>query len=251
MAKIPVGLQLYSVREDMARDLPGTLKAVAEMGYEGVEFAGYYDYSAEELRKILDDLGLVCCGAHTRLEGILPAGLSETIDFAHTLGNKYIVGPGLPKEYTESVEAWQRTAGIFSESAFILGQAGIHLGYHNHRHELEQKFGDITGWQVFFDAASDAVFAQLDVGHAMRAEVDPVWALNLYPGRFKTIHVKDIDESKTDVFTGEGMGDWETIFNICETTGGTAWYIVEHENYPIPPLECVRKCLENIRAMGR
>ncbi len=251
MGKIPVGLQLYTVREDMGNDVPGTLKAVADAGYDGVEFAGYFDYSAEDLKVILDDLGLACCGSHTRLEGILPEGLSETIDFAHALGNKYIVGPGLPGEYTESPEAWRRTAAIFSETAVTLGEAGLKLGYHNHKHEFEQKFEGVSGWRIFFDAASDAVFSQLDVGHVMRADTDPVEILNLYPGRFVTVHIKDIDETKTDVFTGEGLGDWETIFNICETTGGTEWYIVEHENYPIPPLECAKKCLDNIRGMGR
>jgi sugar phosphate isomerase/epimerase len=251
MGKLPVGLQLYTVREDMGNDVPGTLKAVADAGYEGVEFAGYFDYSAEDLKAMLDDLGLVCCGAHTPLTGILPEGVQETIDFALALGNKYIVGPGLPSEYTESVEAWQRTAGIFSQTAATLGEAGLRLGYHNHKHELIQKFEGVTGWQTFFDAASDAVFSQLDVGHVLRADEDPVEALNRYPGRFATVHVKDIDESKTDVFTGDGIADWETIFDICESTGGTEWYIVEHEDYPIPPIECAARCLVNIRAMGR
>jgi len=251
MAKIPVGLQLYSVREDMGKDVPGTLKAVADMGYDGVEFAGYFDYSAEDLSDLVDDLGLKVCGSHCRIDGILPDGIQETIDFAHTLSNPYIVVPGLPGEYTQSKEAWQRSAGIFSEAEVTLKDAGLKLGYHNHKHELAQKFDGVSAWDVFFDAASDQVFSQLDVGHVLRADADPVACLRKYPGRFATVHVKDIDETKTDVFTGDGLADWDTIFAICESTGGTEWYIIEHEDYPVPPLESVKRCLENVRAMGR
>ena len=87
MARIPIGLRLYSVREDCAKDLPGTLKAVAEMGYEGVEFAGYYNHTATELRKMLDDVGLVCCGTHIGLDTLQGDALEKTIDFHKTIVN--------------------------------------------------------------------------------------------------------------------------------------------------------------------
>ncbi|HLH78770.1 MAG TPA: sugar phosphate isomerase/epimerase, partial [Chthonomonas sp.] len=108
MAKIPIGLQLYSVREQCAKDLPGVLKAVAQMGYEGVEFAGYHGYGAAELRKMLDDFGLKCCGAHVGIETLLGDELAKSIEFHKTLGNKFLIVPGLPRQYTESKEAWLR-----------------------------------------------------------------------------------------------------------------------------------------------
>ena len=98
MSQIPIGLQLYSVREDCQKDLPGVLKEVARMGYAGVEFAGYYGYSATDLRKMLDDLGLKCCGTHTGLPTLLGEELPKTIEFNQTLGNKFLIVPGLPKE---------------------------------------------------------------------------------------------------------------------------------------------------------
>jgi len=115
--KIPVGLQLYSVRADCGRDLPGTLEAVAKMGYEGVEFAGYYGRSAKDLRKLLDDNGLKCCGTHTQLDTLLGDNLAPTIEFNKTLGNKYLIAPGLPGKYRESLAAWLETAKLFNELA--------------------------------------------------------------------------------------------------------------------------------------
>src|SRR5439155_26936377 len=102
VAKIPIALQLYSVREDCARDLPGTIAAVAKMGYAGVEFAGYYDRSAAELRKLLDDHSLRCAGTHTGLNTILGDELDRTIEFNRTIGNRYLIVPGLPKERRDS-----------------------------------------------------------------------------------------------------------------------------------------------------
>jgi len=98
MKKIHIGLQLYSVREDCARNMPGTLEAVANMGYEGVEFAGYHGYSAEELSKILGDLGLKVAGSHVGIETLMGGELHETIEFNEALGNRYLIVPGLPEE---------------------------------------------------------------------------------------------------------------------------------------------------------
>ncbi|MEK6707112.1 MAG: hypothetical protein AABZ06_15145, partial [Bdellovibrionota bacterium] len=110
----PIGLQLYSVREDCKGDLPGTIAAVGKMGYDGVEFAGYFDRSAEDLRKMLDDNGLVCCGTHTGLDTLLEDNLAKTIEFNKTLGNKYLIVPGLPEKNRSSHQAWLDTAKLFN-----------------------------------------------------------------------------------------------------------------------------------------
>ncbi|MGC9361188.1 MAG: sugar phosphate isomerase/epimerase family protein, partial [Anaerolineae bacterium] len=110
MARIPIALQLYSVREACAEDLPGTLKAVADMGYDGVDFAGYYGYSAQELRSMLDDLGLEIAGTHIRIDALLGQQLEATVAFEQQLGNKFLIVPGLPEEYRSSHDAWRRTA---------------------------------------------------------------------------------------------------------------------------------------------
>ena len=97
--KMQIGLQLYSVRKDCAKDLAGTIAAVAKMGYMGVEFAGYHDKSAKEIRKMLDDNGIVCCGTHTGLDTLLGDNLKKTIEFNKTIGNRFLVVPSLPEKY--------------------------------------------------------------------------------------------------------------------------------------------------------
>ncbi|MCC7406594.1 MAG: hypothetical protein IT442_00885, partial [Phycisphaeraceae bacterium] len=103
MLSMPVGIQLYSVRDACAKDLPGVLKRLAAMGYEGVEFAGYYNYPAADLKKMLDDLGLKCCGTHTGLSTLMGDKFQATVDFNRTLANPYLIVPGLSAEQTKSV----------------------------------------------------------------------------------------------------------------------------------------------------
>src|SRR5436305_2722691 len=130
MAKIPIGLQLYSVRKQCEEDLPGVLKEVARMGYDGVEFAGYYGRSAPELRALLDDVGLQCCGTHTGLNTILGDELEKTAEFNRTLGNPYLIVPGLPAERRASRAAWRETARLFTEASRRARALDAWVGYH-------------------------------------------------------------------------------------------------------------------------
>lgn len=250
MARIPIALQLYSVREDCAKDLPGVLKALAEMGYEGVEFAGYYDYSAEELRKMLDDVGLKVAGTHTGLDTLLGDQFEPTVEFHQTLGNKFLIVPGLPEERRCSAEAWKQTAELFNEIAEKLKPHGMRTGYHNHRIEF-QLFDGETGWDLFFSNTVPEVVMQLDTGNALHGGADPVPYLEKYPGRAATIHLKEFSATNDKALIGEGEVRWEDVFRLCESVGGTEWYIVEQESYAYPPLECVQRCLENLRRMGK
>ncbi|MEA3400929.1 MAG: sugar phosphate isomerase/epimerase [Armatimonadota bacterium] len=250
MAEIPVALQLYSIRDAMAEDVPGTLEAVADMGYDGVEFAGFFDCDPGELGAMCDEMGLEVAGAHMQVGAIQEFELQATIDDMIKLGNDYIVVPGLPGEYTESVEAWERTADVFSAAAEKVTQHGLYLGYHNHAAEFRPLEGEIP-WEVFMDNVDEEVFGQLDIGHVLRAGQDPVLYLEKYPGRSITVHVKDFDPDNEEVLVGEGIADWDTIFSLCETTAGTQWYIVEQETYPVPPMEAVKRCLQTVREMLR
>jgi len=127
MDKIPVALQLYSVREDCAKDFTGTIKAVAEMGYEGVEFAGYYDKDAKQIKKILDDLGLKVAGTHIRIDTLLGDELQKTIDFNKILENKFLIVSGFPEEYRNSESAWLKTAEIINGIAEKVKPSGMML----------------------------------------------------------------------------------------------------------------------------
>jgi sugar phosphate isomerase/epimerase len=250
MAKIPIGLQLYSVREDCARDLPGTIKAVAEMGYVGVEFAGYYERSAAQLRKMLDDNGLKCCGTHIGIETLLGDQLKRTVEFNQTIGNRFLIVPGLPEEYRNSREAWRKTAHVFSDIAEKLKPLGMRTGYHNHTIEFQPLDGE-TPWDTFFGNARPDVVMQFDTGNAMHGGADPVPYLERYPGRATTVHLKEYSKAGKPALIGEGDVPWRRVFELCEKSGGTEWYIVEQEVYAMPPLECVKLCLENLRKMGK
>ncbi len=250
MAGIPIGLQLYSVREDCARDLPGVLRAVAKMGYAGVEFAGFYDYDAKALRAMLDDLGLQVCGAHIGLDMLLGDALPHTSAFHQELGNPYLIVPGLAEARRNSRAAWLETAGLMNEAGQRLKPFGQRTGYHNHSIEFQPMDGEMP-WDTFFGNTDPTIIMQFDVGNALHGGGQAAPYLQKYPGRAATVHVKEYSATNDKALIGEGDVNWPEIFGLCETIGGTEWYIVEQESYAYPPLECVDRCLQNLRAMGK
>lgn len=253
MARIPIALQLYSVRDDCARDLEGTLAAIAAMGYEGVEFAGFYDRPAKEVRRLLDDNGLQVAGSHTGLHLLQGDKLQETIEYNLELGNKYMVIPAVPQKMRDTKAACLETAGIIQEIAEALKPHGMYTGYHNHKDEVMPlpDAPDESAFTVLFDATGDDVVVQIDVGHAMRGGADPVALIERYPGRLKTVHVKEFDPNDETTAVGQGAVPWEKVFAACESKGGPEWYIVEHERYTLTPMESVELCLKNLKAMGK
>jgi sugar phosphate isomerase/epimerase len=243
--KIPVGLQLYSVREQCAKDLPGTLAAVAKIGYKGVEFAGYHGRSAKELRKLLDDLGLVACGTHTALETVLDDKLAETVEFNLTLGNPYLIVPWME---AKSKQAWLDHAKRFDELADKVKPKGLWVGYHAHAHDFD-KFDGVTAWDLFFGNTKAAVVMQLDTGNCREGGADPVAVLEKYPGRAKSIHIKP-SGAGPEAAIGEDKVDWAGVFAFCEGKGATQWYVVEHETSK-DPLDAVKRDYEALRKLGR
>lgn len=250
MKRIPIALQLYSVREDCARDLPGVLAAVARMGYEGVEFAGYHGYDAVELRKMLDDNGLKCAGTHIPIDTLLGDQLEATVEFNRTLGNTYLIVPGLAESYRSSRDQWLKTAEIFNEIAARLEPHGMRTGYHNHTVEFQPMDGELP-WDTFFGATREEVIMQFDTGNALHGGAQATPFLARYPGRATTVHLKEYSSTNPKAVIGEGDVPWEEIFHLCETQGGTEWYIVEQESYAYPPMECVELCLKKLRDMGK
>jgi hypothetical protein len=178
-AKIPLGVQLYSVREQCAKDLPGTLAAVAKIGYKGVEFAGYHGRNAKELRQMLDDLGLVACGTHTPYESVLAAKLAETIEFNRTIGNKFLIVPSMTgKTKTE----WLDKAKLFNELADKVKAEGMFVGYHAHAHDFQKLEGE-SAWDIFFGNTKPEVIMQLDsVGVELGDEGTPCVDKTAEPG---------------------------------------------------------------------
>ena len=250
MSRIPIALQLYSVREECAKDLPGTLGAVAEMGYEGVEFAGYHGRSAGELRRLCDERGLKIVGTHIGLDTLLGDELEKSVEFNRILGNKYLIVPGLPEERRSSRAAWLETARIFDQIAERLAPHGMQTGYHNHHIEFVEMEGELP-WDTFFGNTRQEVVMQLDTGNMYHGGAEPVRFLEKYPGRARLVHLKEYSSANDKALIGKGEVQWEKVFEICESTGGTEWYIVEQESYAYPPMECVDRCLQNLRKMGK
>ncbi|MFQ3611880.1 MAG: TIM barrel protein [Fimbriimonadales bacterium] len=249
---VKVGVQLYSVREDCKRDLPYTLAEIAKIGYAGVEFAGYYDFKADELRKMLDDNGLVCCGTHIGIDKLMGDQLEPTLEFHRTLGCPYLIVPGLPAEYTASLEHWRRTADLFNTIAEQLAPHGFRTGYHNHWIEFQPDpaTGELP-WDVFFSNTKPEVIMQIDTGNALHGGAHAEPFVHKYPGRAITVHCKEFSSTNNSAVIGEGEVHWQEFFTACETVGGTEWYIVEQETYAHTPLETIRLCFEAMRRFGK
>jgi sugar phosphate isomerase/epimerase len=248
--KIPIAVQLYSVRRIAAKDLGGVLAQVARLGYQGVEFAGYYDHSAQEIKKMLDDHGLKVAGTHIGVDTLLGDKLPPTIDFNRTIGNKNLIVAGLGRNYRSSIAAWKNTAKIFSDIAAKVKPEGFAVGYHNHIIEFRKMDGEVP-FDAFFGAASKDVKVQLDVGHARRAGADPVAVINKYKGRVISVHVKEYAPGNEDASLGEGVVNWKDVFRALESAGGTEWYIVEEEAKTCQGFECVQRSIERLHEMGK
>jgi len=258
MGRIPIALELFSVRHELQEDVRGTLKAVAEMGYEGVEFAGPPQHPAEELRTMLDEVGLVCCSWHTPFNLVQDDKLQETIAFNKVLGNKSIIVPGIPGNLVDSRAKWHKMSLFFNQVAEKLAEHGMFTGYHNHHTEFKPLDGE-KPWDTFFGNTRKEVVMQLDTGNALFGGADLISILKQYPGRAVSVHLKPYSRkaSKDDPglgfrpVIGEDDIPWNEIFHLCETIGGTKWYIVEYESDAYPPMESVARCLKALKAMGK
>jgi len=248
--KIPVGLQLYSVRNECAKDLPGTIAAVGKMGYKGVEFAGYYGRDAKALRQLLDDAGLECCGTHIALDTLLGDNLQKTVEFNQTLRNHFLIVPSLPEKRRNTKQAWLETADLFSDLAEKVKPQGMRVGYHNHNVEFKPLDGEVP-WDIFFNRTKKDVVIQFDTGNGYSVGGDPMIYLKKHPGRVASVHVKPVSKAKPNALLGEDELPWKEIFNICETTAGVEWYIIEYESDAYPPLISVEKTLEAMRRLGK
>jgi sugar phosphate isomerase/epimerase len=243
--KIPLGLQLYSVREQCGKDLPMVLEAVAKMGYKGVEFAGYYGRDAKTLRKLLDDNGLVCCGTHAGYNTLSANNLPATVEFNQILGNKYLICPGMS---APDKAGWLAKAKEFNEIADKIKANKMVTGYHAHGGDFKKYDGE-TAWDIFFGNTKKEVVMQLDTGNCRDGGADPVAILKQYRGRGQTIHLKESGGPK-DAVIGGGTIPWKEVFALCEADV-TAWYIVEHERGTATAMDDVKRCFEALKGMGK
>lgn len=245
----PIGLQLYSLREDAARDFIGVLKSVADMGYAGVEFAGYGGLAASRLRNLLGDLGLKVAGSHVGFHE-LNEKLDEVVDFNREIGNHYLVCPAAPRELlAEGGSAeWKAFAQQMSEIGAKVKEQGLQLAYHNHAWEFKTLDGEYALDIFYANVEPSNVLAELDLGWIFHAGVDPVAYLHKFKGRCPLVHVKDFKQDGPQTEVGTGDVDLAGIVATGPTVG-VKWYIIETEEYNMAPVDSVRIGLENLRAV--
>ncbi|MEI8243494.1 MAG: TIM barrel protein [bacterium] len=242
--RIPVAVQLYSLRTVAPQDVPGTLRAVAGMGYEGVELAGYYNLTGEQLRRMLDDCKLRCAGSHVGLDALEGEAFDKTVAMNQALGTDRLIVPGV------DLENLDRTIERLNAAHVRARQHGMRLGFHNHTREFDLLDGQTKFDRIF--AATPADFlVQLDIGWATAAAQDVPAILRKYARRIETVHVKEFSPDRRSAVVGDGAVKWPPLFDILEQETAIAWYVVEQEEYTVGPVESVRECLGNIRKMGR
>jgi sugar phosphate isomerase/epimerase len=248
---IPVGLELYSVRGELQKDAQATVRAVAQLGYQVVEFyAPYYDWSevqTKSMRKLMDDLGIRCLSTHNHEEFISTEKISRTRDMNLILGCKYVVQSSTgPKT---KLDEWKPVADGLNAAAEKLEPAGLKVGYHNHQPE----FTPIEGkrpMEILAANTKPSVMLQLDVGTCLEVGSDPVAWIKANPGRIHSIHCKDWSPDPAKgykVLFGEGVADWKGIFAAAESVGGIEYYLVEQEGSRFSEFETAKRCLQEFR----
>ena len=255
MAKVPIALQLFSVRGECAKDLPATLKAVAGLGYVGVEPWGYggdklewMGFPAKTLRRMLDDNGLACCGIHLATAALLGDNLPRTIELNQTLGNRFLI-IAADKPRMSALNTIQELADILNSVAEKLKPLGMFTGYHAHGFDFTLIEGQ-TAWDRLFSLTSRDVIMQMDIGNCASGGGDPVATLRRFPGRARSVHLKDFGGPPGSVI-GQGKADWPTIFHLCENSHHTEWYVVEEGGENGLGFDVSARSLQALRRMGK
>jgi len=249
----PVGLELYSVRDELKKDPQGTVRAVAQMGYQCVEFyAPYFDWTeaqAKQMRKLLDDLGIRCYSTHNDEKYFSAENINHALDLNLILGTKYMVQSW--SDPKPSLDAWKAVADNLNSAAATLEPSGLKPGYHNHDAEWKPIDG-VRPMEVLAKNTKPSIMLQLDVGTCIEAGSDPAAWIRANPGRIHSLHLKDWSSDPAKgykVLFGEGAAKWKDIFAAAESVGGVEYYLIEQEGSRFSELDTARRCLTSYRAM--
>lgn len=234
-----IGLALYTVYEELQRDLEHTLRELGKMGYGTVEFYGEARWPAAKVKELLAQNNLELCGWHVEWKLLQPETIRETIDYHRELGNPNLVVPCLGGPWNiahtaeeNSAAVWERHAGEMNRIADLLEAEGLRLGYHTHAHEFADSFDGVTPWEILLKSAKPSIFLELDTGNCLEGGADPVIALRQAAGRLETVHCKPFS-SATGVEAGisaDGdLNDWPQIIKTCRE-GGCRYLAVENES---------------------
>ncbi|WP_142685235.1 TIM barrel protein [Chitinophaga polysaccharea] len=273
-ARKPVlGIQLYSIRDDMKKDPSGTLKQLAAMGYKNVEHAGYsqrkfYGYSAKEFKKLLDDLGLLMPSGHTVMgkqhwdaaKNDFTDEWKYTVEDAAIVGQHYVISPWLDESLRKNYDDFKAYMDVFNKSGALCKKSGMKFGYHNHDFEFSQQLNGKKIFDLILQNTDPSLVAQqLDIGNMYHAGGIALDIIKQYPGRFELMHVKD--EIKTDkgemggkyesTVLGKGIIPVKEVIDLGKKSGGTKHFIIEQESYQgQAPLDAVRDDLAVMKKWG-
>jgi sugar phosphate isomerase/epimerase len=255
MANLPIALQLYTVRDQTAKDYAGTVRQVAKMGYHGVEFANPKPPHAE-LKALMKETGLKVAGGHEGLPG-LEDNLDTLITEYQDLGCSFITLPSIPGEWREAKDFGPLFAKVDAIGKRCR-ERGVTLCYHNHEFEFKLKVGDKTFFDALYASTDPShLQAQIDTYWVYFAGLDPAAVIKQYAGRCPLIHLKDMPKDFTKferpakfAEVGEGQVDMRAIFAASEASGAK-WYIVEQDQCARPSLESAQLSLTNLKKMGK
>jgi sugar phosphate isomerase/epimerase len=268
-----VGVQLYSVRDDMEKAPLKTLQALAKMGYKNVEHANYvdrkfYGYTATEFKKVLNDLGLRMPSGHTVMRqqhwdaasNTFTKEWKETVEDAATLEQEYVISPWLDDAFRKSADDLKRFMEVFNRSGELCKTHGMRFGYHNHDFEFNTMLGDKLMYDVILENTDPSlVIHQLDIGNMYSVGGRAMDVIRRFPGRFASLHVKDEIKSTRGEMGGEyestilgkGVIGVKDVLALAKKSGGTRHYIIEQESYQgKTPLACVKEDLRIMKNWG-
>jgi sugar phosphate isomerase/epimerase len=247
--KISVGLELYSVRNELAKDLNGTVTRVANMGYQVVEFySPYFSWTlqqAKDMRKLMDGLGITCRSTHNGPNAFTGYGIAKAIELNRALGAEYIVMASAGN--VQGLDGWRRVAETLTAAAGKFRVEGLKGGYHNHQAEFTPVDGNRPIEIIAANTPKDFML-QLDVGTCVEMGSDPVAWIKANPGRIRALHLKDWAPGEGyKVLFGEGKAPWKEIFAAAESVGGVEYYLIEQEGSRFTPFETAEKCLASYK----
>lgn len=246
-----IGIQLYCVRGEFDKDVPGTIKKVAELGYQGVEFYGYdgtenvyKDWTAEKLHALLEENKIRCCGMHLTVNALKGEGLERTIKNNEILGNRFLIVASADK-LMESPDTIGQFAKILNDASEKVQEKRMRAGYHCHAFDFKQIDGK-SAWDILFSQIGERIVMQMDTGNCAEGGGDPIAILKKFPGRALSVHIKEYPAAPLK----EDSPIWKEIIQICKDLHKTRWYIVEqgeaeNKGFDIAKasIECLKKLI--------
>jgi sugar phosphate isomerase/epimerase len=266
-----VGIQLYSIRDDMKKDPLASLKQLAAMGYKNVEHANYidrkfYGYSANEFKKILDDLGLKMPSGHTVMgpkhwddaKKDFTDSWKYTVEDAAVMGQQYVISPSLDANYRKNYDDLLKFMDVFNKSGELCKKSGMKFGYHNHDFEFSEKLNNETLYDIILkNTDPDLVIQQLDIGNLYNGGAKAIDLVKKYPGRFSSLHVKDEikassgQERYESTVLGVGIVNVKEVIDLVRKKSKNVHYIIEQESYQgKTPLDCAKEDLQIMKNWG-